>query len=276
MRVTRRKRRRGKKQARIRRGPALVTDLAHFLNLDLAKCDIEKYWHYFDSWRVGIPTSATDADLKRYEDLKLLVTLLEERDIQPQRPDFIKQLQSLQDEIKAVLKPILRTSLKANERNDINYGIRHGMEVMVAQLNRCTLTPTWALYADNLRDKSNSLQGWHCTYDPERPNDVTKVDGVVLSQSNVLHLGDYRFVVKESLPRSNSIADRLFWFVGQTLIDGSISRLKTCVECKKYFSSYDSKQVVCGASECRVRHNRKGTAERVRRLRKRQAKKRKN
>jgi hypothetical protein len=255
------------RRARTKNGQALIVDLAHFLNLDLTTCDIQKRWHYFQSWpRLGIPRGITDVDRKRYAELKLLVSILEEKDIQPGDPRLIENLQNLQDEIKTAFKPILRTSLNAKERDEINYGVRRGMESIMGRLNWCTFSPKWALYAENVDDNTNSLEGWHCTYDPERSNDIAPVDGRILSQERVLHLGDYRFVVKEVSPRPKSIADRLYWFVGQTLIRALISRLKTCVECGKYFSAYDSKQVVCG-NECRKQHNRKGTAERVRRSR---------
>jgi hypothetical protein len=207
--------------------------------------------------------------------LKLLVTLLEEPDVQPGRLDLIELLKNLQEEIRAVLKPILRTPLNASnakEQHEVNYGIRYGMQEIVRRLNLCTFNPQWSLYAENIGDETNSLKGWYCTYDPEQRNRVTPIDDAILSQQRVLHLGDYRFVVKAIPPRSKSIADRLYWIVGQTLSDASIARLKTCVECGKYFSAYDSKQVVCG-SECRERHNRKGIAWRVKQWRIGQARK---
>lgn len=275
MRVTKKKQGRVKKRRRTKNGPALIVDLAQFLNLDLAKCEIHKRWHYFQSWpRYGIPNGATDTDLKRYSELKLLTTLLEESDIQPGRPDLIEHLQGLQDEIKALLKPILRSSPKKNEQNEINQGIRGGIESIVARLNRCTYSPNWALYSDRKISDQNLLKGWHCTYDPKDTSSITTIDPVILAQQRVLRLGEYRYVVKEIQPRFRSIADRLYWIVGQTLITACISRLKTCVECEKYFSAYDSKQVVCSLPGCRQQHNRKGTSARVKRLRIREAKNR--
>src|SRR3546814_11987069 len=60
----------------------------------------------------------------------------------------------------------------------INYGIRYGMESIVARLNQCTLRPTWALYAENLGDKSNLLAGWRCTYDPRSDERRVGKEGV--------------------------------------------------------------------------------------------------
>lgn len=284
MTVTRKKPQKAKrKQRRKGRGkecPPTIVDLAHFLNLDLAKCEIRKWWWYFKLWtKIGVPQYWTEADdLKRYAELKLLVTILEEREVQPgyntgnlhwwgekpKDPDLINYLQDLQDEIKTVLAPLVRSS-----PSSVNIG--RVVENIIARLNHFNPRARWVLYTDRV----GILEDWHCLYDPEHPNDVTKIDSVILAQEKVLRLDGHCFVVKQTVSCGNSIADKLYWHIGRTFVDGSIARLKTCVECGKYFPAYDSKQIVCPMSECRKQHSRKGIAERVRLYRRRkQARKR--
>jgi hypothetical protein len=257
-----------KRRQRSKQGPPSIVDLANFLNLDLAKSDIQNRWYKFHHWRLGVPPNATASDRSRYAKLKLLVSVLQESDVNPAQPQLIANLEVLQDEVKSFLKPLLGSSLSVKEQQRLDYETRRGMESLVARLNRCRFSPQWALYQEGvLNDDRKQHHRWYCTYSPERPNDVTRIDGEILAQQKVLRRGNYRYVVMEMRPRTRSIADRLYWYVGQTLMDASISRLKTCVECQRYFSAYDSKQVVCGQRECRDQHNRRGAANRVKRLR---------
>src|SRR6266576_2730766 len=253
MRVTRKRVRKSKlarkRRERTKNGPLPIEDLAHFLNLDMADSDIQKRWHFYQSWKFGISTSASDEALRRYPKLKLLTSILEERDIQPLRPDLIEHLRSLQDKLKADLKPILRSSPKKNEQSEIENGRKAGIRNIIARFNQCTFSPRWARYSKGeIMENKGEREGWWCTYEPEASSRVTKVDTSILAHGKVLRLGNSRYVVREVAPRADSIADRLYWIVLQTFIDASIYRLKNCVECKRYFSAYDVNQVVCSLS----------------------------
>jgi hypothetical protein len=174
-----------KRRGRIKSGPPEIEDLAHFLNLDMARSDIQKRWHYFQTWKFGISAKATDADLKRYAELKLLTNLLEERDVQPGRPDLIEHLQSLQDRLKTDLGPILRpSSPKKNEQAQINFERNAGMRSIVDRFNQWTLRPRCALYSHGeIMEIKGQPKGWWCTHDPELPNRITKIDSAILTHS---------------------------------------------------------------------------------------------
>ena len=237
-----------------------VQSLAQFLNLDMKRAgDIRMRWHSFQSWmRDGVPAGRPADDLKRYEELKPIVGLLEERHVDPSVcPDLLDWLQELQDNVRARLQPII-------ERDETR--IRWAVQVLVEELNTRRFRAQWEVYA------SEAIMGmnWARTMNPEKPNYIDRADPALFGHhQRRLKIDNHHYVVKpvfspnpmpsdpNSLRKllSESIANRLYWLVGQTLVDATIDTLKMCAECGKYFAAYDGKQKYCSPACAKVEND---------------------
>jgi hypothetical protein len=252
-----------RKRRRAKKVDSVVKLLAGFLNLDVepAVDDMKRgAWHKYQSWpRNGIPDGITTADLKRYGELEAVVRLLDEWDIY--QPVLVNQLKRLQDEVRARLQPII-------ERDETR--IRGLVQLLVAELNRRQFRAQWALYAHG------EVMGmdWARTYNPENPSYVDPADPDLFMNQRRFEIGKHEYVVKPVFSRpapatDNSpnrrfdlISNRLYWLIGQMLVDATIGTLRMCDRCDKYFGAYDGKQKYCSPA-CAKMSNDEGKLERA-------------